>query len=114
MLFVLWAKKNILFMEFCQKIRLMLESLQRNNLRQLIPSKFVAYCKVMEEGSREKKNERPTGSKRAKQEEKDGKVIEKALKEAGCHKDGAKGVPVQSFGGYDKMVGVLEQLLAPL
>jgi hypothetical protein len=64
----------------------------------------------MEEGNKDKKNERPTGSKRAKQEEKDGRVIEKALKEAGCHKDGATGVPVQSFGGYDKMVGVLEQL----
>ena len=72
--------------------------------------KYTAYCKVMEEGNKDKKNERPTGSKRAKQEEKDGRVIEKALKEAGCHKDGATGVPVHSFGGYDKMVGVLEQL----
>jgi hypothetical protein len=64
----------------------------------------------MDEGNRDKKNKHPNGSKRAKQEEKNGKVIEKALKEANYHKDGVKGVPVQSSGGYDKMVGVLEQL----
>jgi hypothetical protein len=48
------------------------------------------------------------GSKRAKQGKKDGKVIKKTLKEAGCHKDNAKRVPMQSFGGNDKIVGVLE------
>jgi hypothetical protein len=70
----------------------------------------MAYCKVMDEGNRDKKNENPMGLKRAKQKKKDGKVIEKTLKEAGCHKDSAKGDPVQSFGGYGKMVSVLEQL----
>ncbi len=49
-------------------------------------------------------------ARKEQSKKKDGKVIGKALKEAGCHKDGAKGVPMQYFGGYDKMVGVLEQL----
>ncbi len=37
-------------------------------------------------------------------------MIEEALKEAGCIKEVAKGVSMQSSGHYDKMVGVLEQL----
>jgi hypothetical protein len=52
-------------------------------------------------------------TKRAKQEQKDGRVIEKALKEAGCINEGAKGVSVQSGVHYVKMVGVLEQLSSP-
>jgi hypothetical protein len=61
----------------------------------------------MNERNKEKKNECPMGTNRAKQEENDGKVIEKALKEAGCVNEDAKGVFVQSSGHYDKMVGVL-------
>jgi hypothetical protein len=72
--------------------------------------KYMAYCKVMDEGNKEKQNECPMGIKRAKQEEKDGKVIEKALQEVGCIKEVAKGDSMQSSGHYEKMVGLLEQL----
>jgi hypothetical protein len=50
--------------------------------------KYMAYCKVTNEEN-EKKREQPICTKRAKQEEKDGKIIEKALIEAGCHKQGS-------------------------
>jgi len=68
----------------------------------------MAYCKVTnEENEREKYQ--PIGTKRAKQKEKDGKIIEKALKEAGCHKQGSNAAVTESRS-YDKVVGVLEKL----
>jgi len=70
--------------------------------------KYMAYCKVTNEEN-EKKKDQPIGTKRPKQEEKDGKIIKKALKEAGCHKQGWNTAVAESIC-YDKVVGVLKKL----
>jgi hypothetical protein len=69
---------------------------------------YMAYCKLANEEN-EKKKDWPIGTKRAKHEEKDGKIIQKALKEAGCHKQGLN-TAVAKSRSYDKAVGDLEQL----
>jgi hypothetical protein len=53
-------------------------------------AKYLSFCNIMEAGNT-KKVEHPTGSKKARQDEVDKKLIESALKEAGCITEGAQG-----------------------
>ncbi len=59
------------------------------------------------EAGNTKKVEHPTGSKKAKQDEVDKKLIESALKEAGFTTEGAQKNVQASGSGMDKVVGVV-------
>lgn len=72
-------------------------------------AKYLSFRKIMEAGNT-KKVERPTSSKKAKQDEVDKKLIESALKEAGCITEGSQKNAQASRSGMDKVVGVLETL----
>jgi hypothetical protein len=52
-------------------------------------AKYLSFHKIMEAGNM-KKVEHHTGSKKAKQDEVDKKLIESALKEAGCTTENAQ------------------------
>jgi hypothetical protein len=69
-------------------------------------AKYLSLCKLVEAGNA-KKVEHPIGSKKAKQVEEDKKLIESALKDAGCVIEGGKEVEPCS-SSMDKIVGMLE------